>query len=169
MIRFNFIFSVLVVLICFRQGWAYDLKSSEEIEIKLKKNLIYSDMGKIPEFVGILNRQTTHFSTSDLYKFGAETKIAMTLELCEKYLDKIFGPTGKRSLKLKGATSLFDTRKGAACSAQLHRPGSSARFPHRYVLIGFVHADVYALVWSMTKAASTEENDELKNFWKTLK
>ncbi len=155
-----------------RRPSSIDLTSIEEIIFTSKKDLPYSDMGKSEEYVGSimqLSETSEQLMSSDLYKFPKENSTRMTAKLCSQYVSKIFGPEKKRSLRLKSPVSLFDTSVGKACEFQLNDQYESSKIPFRYVLVGFIHGRLKALVWNLNSEPDTQSKIKLQLFWKTLK
>lgn len=149
-----------------------DLRSSQGIIFYSKQEMTFSDMGKISEYQGMLvrpNEATQSLRSADLYKFPKETKIKMTIELCQKYADRIFGRQEKRSLKLNQALKLFNTPVGQACEFQMTDSYTKAQRRYRYVISGFIHGRLIALVWSFPQLPSSEVVNGLQGFWQTIR
>ena len=148
------------------------LKSSHEIIFYDKKDLGFTKIGKIKEYAGILEKldeTKVSLQQPDLYLFPKEQKTAMTVQLCNRYADKIFGPSAGRTLKLDNTLKLFSTRIGNACEFRLIDSYTKSKLPHNYVILGFIHAQLTALVWTLENPISVESAEKMKNFWKTLK
>lgn len=155
-----------------RKPSSIDIKSTTEIIFFAKKDLGFSDLGKIKEYQGVLeqvNEARIDLSSADLYKFPRENKTIMTAALCNTYADKIFGPADKRTLKIQKSLVLFNTPVGKACEFQLTDSYHHAKLPYTYVISGFIHARLIALVWNFEKPVTPENLEKLKVFWLTLK
>ncbi len=164
--------SIIVLAVENRKLSSIDLTSANEIAFYAKKNFEFSQIGKIPEYQGILiqlNEASTDLNAADLYQFLAEDKIKMDQNLCVIYLEKIFGQDAPRSLKLKNGIHLFHTPVGNACDFQLTDTYQQAQLAHRYTIIGFVHGRLVALVWSLREPPQEKTKVKLQDFWKTLK
>ncbi len=148
-----------------------DIKSKEEIVIYDKNEILFSDVGKIKEFRSVLvqlNQTNNELSKSDLYLFSDENKISMTLDLCEKYITKIFGAPEISGLQWKNTQSLFDTSTGKACDFQAKDSAVKSKIPVRYGIIGFIHGKLIASVWQLNSLGA-ENQTLLQKFWKTLR
>lgn len=148
------------------------LKSSHEIVFYDKKDLGFAKVGNIKQYAGIiekLDETKVSLQQADLYLFPQEQKTTMTVRLCNRYADKIFGPSESRTLKLNNTLKLFSTRIGNACEFRLIDSYTQSKLPHNYVIIGFIHAQLTALVWTLENPISVESAEKMKNFWKTLK
>ena len=147
------------------------LKSIEDIQIYGKNEILFSDVGRAEEFQGILiqlNQPNHELSKADLYIFSQETKIAMTENLCTTYVKNIFGDSKQTGLVLASKLTLFETSTGKACEFQLNDSDAKAKIPIRYVIAGFVHGRMTALVWQLYKL-SDENKLKLQKFWKSLR
>ncbi len=149
-----------------------DLRAKEEFIFYSKKDMSLSEIGKIDEYQGVLilsNQAHYEFRATDLYVFSNEDKISMSLELCRRSTDKIYGEDNKRSLKLVDEPLLFQTSVGQACLLRLKDTFKQAHRPFRFVMMGFVHGRLTALTWNLSKDASPAATIQLQNFWKSLK
>ncbi|MBC7420547.1 MAG: hypothetical protein H7328_07450 [Bdellovibrio sp.] len=148
------------------------MKSSNEIAFYAKKDLPFSEFGKIDEFEGQLVRldeEAVQFSMADLYRFRGEARSKMSEQLCNTYADKIFGPESDRALKMKDSLVLFDTAVGKACAYKLKDTYARAKKPYAYAISGFIHGRLTILVWTLSRSPADDEVAKLRNFWKTLK
>ncbi|OFZ29030.1 MAG: hypothetical protein A2622_13130 [Bdellovibrionales bacterium RIFCSPHIGHO2_01_FULL_40_29] len=155
-----------------RKPSSIDIKSSHEIIFYAKSELGFSDMGKIVEYQGSLvqiNEPNSNLNEADLYKFPKESRTLITTKICSEYVEKIFGKAEDRSLKVDKTVQLFQTPVGKACDFQMTDSYHHAKLPYRYAVIGFVHGRLIALVWSFDQKITTENVEQLKTFWKSLK
>ena len=148
------------------------LKSSHEILFYQKKDLGFTKVGKIKQYAGIiekLDETKRSLQQSDLYLFPKEQQTAVTVQLCNRYADQIFGPAEGRTLKIENTLKLFSTRVGNACEFRLIDSYPLSKLPHNYVILGFIHAQLTALVWTLENPISVESADKMKSFWNSLK
>lgn len=155
-----------------RKPSSIDIKSADEIVFYAKSEMPFSDMGKISEYQGNLvqlNEPSAQFGEADLYWFATESTTVMTKKLCNRYADQIFGSEKDRSLKINDSIQLFETTVGPACDYKLADTYAHAKRPFAYVITGFIHGRLTALVWALSQAPNSEDSAKLRLFWKTLK
>lgn len=173
----NFTLGLVLVLVS-TYAYAKEIKinsnlkfySNEEFVFNSKEEFPLSDMGKIPEYQGVLTLQSENapqLAEAELYVFPNETKITLTEPLCKTYSEKIFGDFSKRKVAVKQAAEIFKTPTGSACATTLN--DTNAKIRYHYTLTGFIHGQLTTLVWSLKSQPTAEKKQTLKNFYISLK
>lgn len=173
----------IVFLVLFFSSMAYSanmkrtlasigIKSSEEIIFRDKKDILFSETGKIDQYQGVLiqlSQPKSQFAQSDLYLFENESEIKMTASMCDKYISKIFGSKEKRVLKISEKLQIFKSHTGDTCDMALSDPESHALINSQYVLFGFLHGRLVGLVWQLDQPLTPADKNKFRKFWDTLR
>lgn len=148
------------------------IKSKDDVVFYDKTDVAFSDMGKIDEFQGILvqqNQTKTDLAQADLYLFDKEDKIAVTNEICQKYVTKIFGPANKRKLQAGKSLQIFKSHTGHSCDFTLKDPQAHASIPNQYGLVGFLNGHLITLIWQLDQPVTDEVRQNFRKFWDKLR
>lgn len=149
---------------------ASPLKSKENIEFITKSEQPLLDLMKTNNFLGVLvrtDKTQRDLRHVDLYAFKDIQEISINQQLCEKLLEKIYGPRKEISLKVQNI-NLYKSHSGNTCEATITNPDSKAKFPERRTIIGFIKAKPYALVFKFSKPSKVNEQEEARKFWDSL-
>lgn len=171
----------IIVFLLFCTTAAYSLEStsknflnlqskSAKIEIYSKKDIPFSDFGKVSEYQGViaeLDEQRNLISQADIYVFLREAKISVSAELCKTYVEKLFGTDEAKELGFVGKVDILESNTGKFCATSLH-DSKSKTDNHKFVVLGFIHGRMTSLVWS-EKYMTPELIEMKKSFWKNLR
>jgi hypothetical protein len=169
------IFCVLFLFLGFAYGIEikinsqFKLYSSDDLTFQTKAGT-FSDMGKISEYQGTLHLQSESnldLANADFYLFPKEKKISLNEEMCKSYAEKIFGDMSKRSHPIKLTTLFNKTTSGNSC--QVNFKDSVAKKPNRFSIIGFVHGQLVAMVWSLSRSPDVDSKQKMQKFFNALK
>ena len=144
--------------------------TNEEYIFHPKDESPMSDMGKIPEYQGVLVQPiepNPDLATADLYTFEKENKITLTEDLCQTYITKIFGDSKTRKVPIKQTTELFKTNTGKSCAVTIQ--DSAAKKQYRHSIIGFAHGQLITMVWTQSTQPTEKSKNSQKKFYESLK
>lgn len=147
------------------------IQSKEEIEFLTKSENKMIGFTKTPEFTGVMVRTAqanAHLRDVDLYSFKETSKISMDEGLCKEYLSKIYGPLNEISLKVR-KVEIFSSHTGKTCEAQIENEDPQAKIPERRTVLGFVNAKPYGLVFKFSKKSTSDEQNDVRKFWDSLR
>ncbi|MBC7467165.1 MAG: hypothetical protein H7256_14340 [Bdellovibrio sp.] len=148
------------------------IKSKEAVKFYDKGEIAFSDTGKINEYQGVLVRldePNTSYANLDLYLFPNEPKIAMSSDLCQQYLSKLFGAAQERILKVEKTLQIYKSHTGPTCEFILADPQSHSLVPFRYVIAGFLNARLTVLAWQLREPLMAANKEKLRQFWDGLR
>jgi hypothetical protein len=148
------------------------IKSKEDIIFHTPDMFMFSDIGKISEFKGVIDR--LYFTSSDLkmvdlYQFKTEA-VKVDKELCSEFIEKIFALSKSNLFELKSLI-IENSNKGNICEAFIadkKKPTKESEAYYRYASIGFVNAKAKVLVYH-PKKISDEKINEIRKFWNSLR
>lgn len=146
------------------------IRSKEDIIFHTPDMFKFSDVGKISEFRGVIDR--TYFGSSDLkmidlYHFKTE-EVRVDKRLCMEFVEKIFALRASKLFKL-GSLKIESSNKGNVCEILIIDRNKVKEDPYiRYVTVGFVNAKANVLVYH-PKSISDEKITEIKKFWNSLR
>ncbi|MDG0814988.1 hypothetical protein [Bdellovibrio svalbardensis] len=152
------------------KGTPAPFTSKELLDFVGRGDLKFIDFGKTADFVGVVTRthEQSDARIADVYEFKDIQAVPMDKGLCEKILEKIFGPLDKISLRVK-KIEIFASHTGKTCEAQLDDEDQQAKIPERRVIAGFLNAKPRALVFKMTRKSAPKEQESIRKFWDTLR
>ena len=146
------------------------IRSKEDIIFHTPDMFKFSDVGKISEFRGVIDR--TYFTASDLkmidlYLFKTEA-VKVEKSLCLEFIEKIFALKSSKLFKL-ASLKIESSYKGSVCEALIIDRNKVKEDPYiRYITVGFINAKANVLVYH-PKSISDEKISEIKKFWNSLR
>ena len=170
---------ILILLLCTESLYSagsnfknyLNIKSkSSMIEIFRKKDIPFSDFGKVSEYQGViaeLDEQKNLISQADIYVFSREEKISVSTDLCKKYVEKMFGADEAATLGFNGKVDILESNTGKFCALSLH-DSKSKTDPYKFIILGFINSRMSSLVWS-EKNMTPALIEAKKNFWINLR
>lgn len=147
------------------------IQSKEEIDFLSKRDQKMIDFMKTPEFTGVITRtgeSNANLRVVDLYTFKDVSQISMDEVLCKKLLAKIYGPLDEISLKVR-KVEIYTSHTGKTCEAQIDNEDSQAKIPERRTILGFINAKPYGLVFRFSKKSTSDEQQDVRKFWDSLR
>lgn len=165
--------------LCFLFLFSFKLFAAEEI-IKSKDDIIFhtpdmfkfSNIGKISEFRGVIDR--IYFTSGDLkmidlYQFKTDA-LKVDKELCMSFVEKIFALSRSRLYELK-TFKIVESNKGNVCEvfiADKVKTKHKDDAYYRFVSIGFINAKAHVLVYH-PKDVDDNKITEARKFWNSLR
>lgn len=148
------------------------IRSKDEIVFNTPDKIKFSDIGKIPEFRGVIDR--IYFTSSelkriDLYQFNTD-QLKVDNELCMKFVEKIFAVSQSTLFHVK-TFKIIDSNKGKVCEVLITNKYTTKRKEElyfRFATIGFVNAKANALVYHL-KGIDDDKITEARLFWNSLR
>ena len=146
------------------------IRSKEDIVFHTPDMFKFSNVGKISEFKGVINR--VYFTTSDLkmvdlYQFKTD-EVKVTPDLCMLFIEKIFSLKTSRLYSLK-SMKIELSNKGNICEAHIADKNKVKEDPYtRIVTIGFINAKANVLVYHPS-SIQDEKISEIRKFWNSLR
>ncbi len=146
--------------------------SKEEIIFYTPDKFKFSDVGKIKEFVGIIERRQSNQAEMrmiDLYQFKTDI-IKVDEKYCKNIIDKVFAIKKSKLYELV-SFKILDTNKGKVCETLISgKKGAkiSGEEFHRLMYIGFINTKSNAIVFRPSKITYGLLEESLK-FWNSLK
>ena len=148
------------------------IKSKDDIVFHTPDTFKFSDVGKIPEFRGVIDRVYFTFydlKMIDLYQFKTEA-IKVNNTICMDYVEKIFTIAKSNIYELK-TLKIVDSNKGKICEVVLSDkviPKKKEDSFQRLVTIGFINTKANVLVYHL-KGVSDDKITEARQFWNSLR
>lgn len=146
------------------------IRSKEDIIFHTPDMFKFSDVGKISEFKGVIDR--VYFTSSDLkmvdlYLFKTEA-VKVSQDLCMTFIEKIFSLKTSRLYALK-SLKIETSNKGGICEVHIADRNKVKEDPYiRFVTVGFVNAKAYVLVYH-PKSIEDDKITEIRKFWNSLR
>lgn len=146
------------------------IRSKEDIIFHTPDMFKFSDVGKISEFRGVIDR--VYFTSSDLkmvdlYQFKTEA-VKVNQDLCMSFIEKIFTLKTSRLYSLK-SLKIELSNKGNICEAHITDKNKVKEDPYiRFVTVGFINAKAHVLVYH-PKSIEDEKITEARKFWNSLR
>ena len=146
------------------------VRSKEDIVFHTPDMFKFSDVGKISEFRGVIDR--TYFSSSDLkmidfYQFNTDD-VRVSNSLCLSFIEKIFALKRSKLYKLK-YLRIEPSNKGNVCEALVTDKNTVKEDPYlRVVTVGFVNARASVLVYH-PRSIEDSKITEIRKFWNSLR
>lgn len=146
------------------------IRSKEDIIFHTPDMFKFSDVGKISEFKGVIDR--VYFTSSDLkmvdlYQFKTE-EVKVNQDLCMAFIEKIFSLKTSRLYSLK-SLRIEISNKGNICEAHIADKNKVKEDPYiRFVTVGFVNAKANVLVYH-PRSIEDDKITEIRKFWNSLR
>jgi hypothetical protein len=154
------------------------VQANKEVVIRSKEDIIFhtpdmfkfSDVGKISEFKGVIDR--VYFTSSDLkmvdlYQFKTE-EVKVSQDLCMLFVEKIFSLKTSRLYSLK-SLKIENSNKGNVCEVHIADKNKVKEDPYiRFVTVGFINAKPNVLVYH-PRSIEDEKITEVRKFWNSLR
>ncbi len=122
-------------------------------------------------FVGVYKRmgeKEKSLSQVELYSLTGIESLKMDEALCKQALTKMFGPLNEIALKAQDI-KIWNSHTGKTCEAAMVDPDKASPIPERRVLIGFVNAKPYAVVFKLPQKSTAEQQSNMRSFWDSLR
>lgn len=148
------------------------IKSKDDIVFHTPDMFKFSDVGKISEFRGVIDRiyfKSSDLKMVDLYQFKTDA-VKVDKELCMNFVEKIFALSSSKLFELK-TFKIEDSNKGKICEvyiADKAKPKKDTDAYYRFASIGFVNAKANVLVYH-PKGINDEKISEVRKFWSSLR
>jgi hypothetical protein len=146
------------------------IRSKEDIIFHTPDMFKFSDVGKISEFRGVIDR--VYFTSSDLkmvdlYQFKTD-EVKVNQDLCMAFVEKIFSLKTSRLYSLK-SLKIESSNKGNICEAHIADRNKVKEDPYiRFVTVGFINAKANVLVYH-PKSIQDDKITEIRKFWNSLR
>lgn len=165
---------MILLLLLSLQVFAADeiIKSKDDIVFHTPDMFKFSDVGKISEFRGVIDRVyfTSHdLKMIDLYQFKTEAN-KVDKDLCMDYVEKIFAVNKSKVFEVKNF-KIVESKKGNVCEvlvADKVAPKKKENAYYRFASIGFVNSKANVLVYH-PKSINDDKITEIRQFWNSLR
>ena len=148
------------------------IKSKDDIVFHTPDTLKFSDIGKISEFRGVIDRvnfTAQDLKMIDLYQFNTDL-LKVDNSLCLEFIEKIFAVSVSNVFQVK-TFKIIDSNKGKVCEVLVTNKTKSKKKEETYfgfVSIGFVNAKANVLVYHL-KGINDDKITEARLFWNSLR
>lgn len=172
----NFILSTLLIFAIqntFASAANEYIKSKDDIVFHTPDMFKFSDVGKISEFRGVIDRvyfKSHDLKMVDLYQFKTDA-VKVDKELCMYFVEKIFALSKSKIFELK-TFKIEDSNKGKICEVYIAdkvKQKKEVDSYYRFASIGFVNAKANVLVYHPKAGINDEKITEVRKFWSSLR
>lgn len=146
------------------------IRSKEDIIFHTPDMFKFSNVGKITEFRGVIDRvYFTHgdLKMVDLYQFRTDA-VKVSEDLCMTFVERIFALKTSRLYELK-YVKIENSNKGNVCEVFISDKNKVKEDPYlRYVTVGFINAKAHVLVYH-PRSLDDAKITEIRKFWNSLR
>ncbi|WP_413293031.1 hypothetical protein ACLSU7_16695 [Bdellovibrio sp. HCB185ZH] len=147
------------------------VNTKEDVVFASKKDHKMLGFANAESFLGYFTRTAQadkNMRQAELYDLGAIKELNMDEKLCKKALAEMFGPLDEITLKVQDI-KIWTSHTGKTCEAAMMDPYQQAIIPERRVLVGFVKAKPYAVVFKLSQKSTAEQQSNMRSFWDSLR
>lgn len=165
---------IALLLIFSLQTFAADpiIKSKDDIVFHTPDTFQFTDIGKISEFRGIIDRvYFVHHDLKmiDLYQFKTDM-LKADKEICMSFAEQIFNLSSSKVYELK-SFKVANSNKGKVCEiyiADKVKPKKKEDSFQRFVTVGFINTKANVLVYH-PHGMTDDKTSEIRQFWNSLR
>ncbi len=166
-------FLVLFSILIFSSNFSHaELTSKENVMFSKADPKKLIGFGKTDTYLGFFTRNEDNISDDlrsvDLYKISDSQIIKINPNVCRRTTEAIFGNFSQSTLQLK-EMSIFSGHTGNTCFVWIQDPDSQSLKKNRYVIIGNLNKNTYAIVFGSTKSKNNSIYSDLRKFWTSLR
>lgn len=147
------------------------LTSKEDVIFASKKDQKMLGFANPESFVGYYTRTAQsdkNMRQAELHDLAQIKSLKMDEALCKAALSEIFGPLDEITLKAQDI-KIWPSHSGKTCEASMVDPYEQAAIPERRVLVGFIKAKPYAVVFKLSHKGTAEQQQNMRKFWDSLR